>query len=50
MPRKSEGFEEDTPAPAEPCEECGGQLGYNAATGVELKQGHYSSCTHWKPE
>ena len=39
--------EEPSAAPA-PCPICGGTPGYNTSTGVELKQGHYSSCPEWR--
>ena len=47
MPRRS--FDEpEAPAAPEVCEECGGKLGYDPNTGIELKQGHYSGCSQWK--
>lgn len=48
MPRKSEYSEDAPPAPVEACEECGGKLGYDPTTGIDLKQGHYSSCSKWR--
>ncbi len=47
MPRKS--FEPDDVPPQVPeaCEECGGKPGYDPNTGIELKQGHFSSCSKW---
>lgn len=34
-------------AAQDPCEECGGRPGYDPSSGIDLKQGHYSSCSHW---
>lgn len=42
MPPKSE------PKPPPVCPECGGKPGYDPASGIELKQGHFSFCSQWK--
>lgn len=47
MPRRDYDAPEETPAAAVPCKECGGKPGYDPQTGIELKQGHYSSCSQW---
>lgn len=47
MPRKSEYSDDVPPAAPEACEECGGKPGYDPQSGIELKQGHYSSCSKW---
>jgi len=49
MPRKSESLDETPPPVPEACEECGGKPGYDPVSGIELKQGHYSSCSKWVP-
>jgi hypothetical protein len=38
----------EEPESHEPCPECGGTLGYNETTGINLKTGHYSGCSQWK--
>lgn len=49
MPRRPVEFEEDAPqVESEACEECGGKPGYDPGSGIELKQGHFSSCSKWK--
>jgi hypothetical protein len=47
MPRKDYSDPDAPPAKPEACEECGGKLGYDPNTGIDLKQGHYSSCSKW---
>ena len=47
MPQKTFEPDDVPPQSEEACEECGGKPGYNEGTGIELKQGHYSSCSKW---
>lgn len=47
MPRKTFEPDDVPPQADEACEECGGKPGYDPQTGINLKQGHYASCSKW---
>ena len=47
MPQR-ELSESEAPMVVVSCEECGGKPGYDPQTGIELKQGHFSSCSKWR--